>query len=727
MADLVSGVPSAEGLARQASFLRRRGRGPDGQLSARWARWFRLFRFGIVGAAGLIVNELALAIVVHGTGIPLWIGPIIATQFSTVFAFTLIEFWAFRTAARGRPLSHRFAMFWTVNNVALLGRSPIIWGLSAGFGMDILWSNLISLGVLTLIRFFIADSLIWGNPAGVNEADSLDPLLGPEMALITASARSAVEADPLRIDVLQGRDLVVAVDTTTPDSTPDPSSSPVEPGRRWFTLPHLALFVIVAVATLVRVWAINATGYNSDEIVYVSQGASIAGDPMSSNVFPIFRAHPLLFQSLLSILHQLTSAAAVPRLASAAFGVAAVLLVHAIGRRLYGNTAALVAAGILALMPYHVIVSRQVLLDGPMVFFLLVSMYALVRFAQSGHSAWLYATTAALGLSFLTKETAVVNVGIVAIFFALTPTIRVRVRHAIGAGALFGTLLVVFPLAIKTANAANNRGQNFLTWQLARRPNHTLGFYFQVVPPAIGWVVIGLAVLGLFAIRGHRTWREVLLVSWVLVPLVFFELWPVKGYQYLLPLAPAMALLAGRAVGELANWPLVRSTRLLKVSVVPVVILVLMASLAVPTWRTLNPSNDGVLMAGAGGLPGGRETGTWIGEHVPQGAQLLALGPSMANVIQYYGHRRTYGLSVSTNPLHRNPVYVPLTNPDRAMREGQVQYLVWDSYTAGRSSFYSTTMQRYVHRFHGEAVHVTRMNPHDPRSRAAIIVYELQP
>ncbi len=707
MADLISGAPPAKGLARPTSFLNRQGRDPNGQLSARWHRWVRLFRFGLVGVAGLVVNEAALAAVVHGTSIPEWIGPIIATQCSTAFAFVLIEFWAFRVAAGARPTWHRFAMFWAVNNVALLGRSPIILGLSAGFGMDILWSNLVSLGVLTLVRFLIADSLIWGKPPQSEGGHSV---------------RAALESDPTWSDMLLAEDSPPALDPATP---------PPLPRRTWFTPARLMLFAIVAIATFVRVWAINAVGYNSDEIVYASQGASISGDPAFSQAFPIFRAHPLLFQSLLSILHRFTSAPAAPRLAAAAFGVAAVLLVHAIGRRLYGNTAGLVAAGILALMPYHVIVSRQVLLDGPMVCFLLVAMYALVRFAETSHSSWLYATAAALGLSFLTKETAIVNFGIVVIFFALTPTIRVRLRHAIAAGALFGTLVIVFPLAIKTANATNNRGQNFLSWQLARRPNHTLGFYFQVVPPAMGWVVIGLAILALAAAWRRPTWREVLLLSWVLVPLAFFELWPVKGYQYLLPIAPAVALLAGRAVQELARWSRARSRsrspRLLDAALMPVIVLVLAVSMAIPTWHALNPSTSGVLMAGSGGLPGGREAGTWIDEHVPQGAQLLALGPSMANVIQYYGHRRAYGLSVSSNPLHRNPVYVPIANPDRALRNGQIQYLVWDSYTAGRSSFYATSLMRYVHRFHGRAVHVTRVIPDDPHSRPAIIIYELRP
>ena len=56
--------------------------------------------------------------------------------------------------------------------------------------------------------------------------------------------------------------------------------------------------------------------------------------------------------------------------------------------------------------------------------------------------------------------------------------------------------------------------------------------------------------------------------------------------------------------------------------------------------------------------PGGRHLDQ--GEP-PGGRELLTLGPSMANVVQFYGHRRAYGLSVSPNPLNRNPSYVPST------------------------------------------------------------------
>ena len=61
----------------------------------------------------------------------------------------------------------------------------------------------------------------------------------------------------------------------------------------------------------------------------------------------------------------------------------------------------------------------------------------------------------------------------------------------------------------------------------------------------------------------------------------------------------------------------------------------------------------------------------------------------MANIIQFYGHRQAYGLSVSPNPLHRNPSYDRSTTRTCELRNGDIQYLVWDSFSAARSPSFS--------------------------------------
>jgi hypothetical protein len=124
----------------------------------------------------------------------------------------------------------------------------------------------------------------------------------------------------------------------------------------------------------------------------------------------------------------------------------------------------------------------------------------------------------------------------------------------------------------------------------------------------------------------------------------------------------------------------------------------------VPTWRRINPSTDGTYLAGTGGLPGAREAGRWIAANVPSDAQLLAVGPSMANVLQFYGGRRVFALSVSPDPSNRNPSYVAVPNPDLAVRQGKFRYLVWDSYTANRSPSFGNKVVALVRKYNGVAV-----------------------
>jgi phospholipase C len=55
---------------------------------------------------------------------------------------------------------------------------------------------------------------------------------------------------------------------------------------------------------VLRLWHLNALGFNSDEAVYAGQAAAIAGDPALHGLFPVFRAHPLLFQMATSLIYR---------------------------------------------------------------------------------------------------------------------------------------------------------------------------------------------------------------------------------------------------------------------------------------------------------------------------------------------------------------------------------------------------------------------------------------
>jgi Dolichyl-phosphate-mannose-protein mannosyltransferase len=480
----------------------------------------------------------------------------------------------------------------------------------------------------------------------------------------------------------------------------------------------------VAAAVFLRLWQINRLGFNSDEAVYAGQAASIANVPDLKPFFPIFRAHPLLFQTMLSIGYRFGTGDLFARLFADLFGAGAVVVTYLTGSTLYGRRAGVIAALLLALMPYHVVVSRQVLLDGPMTFFATLALYLVARSVVGRAPVWLFAAAAAMGLAVLSKETSILMVGGAYVFFALSPEVGMRSRDL--AIALGGMMLVIlaYPLTLRLA-AHSRSGQQYLAYQLFRRPNHGWSFYPATVPEAIGPLVVLAAGAGLWLLRRNISWRETLLLSWIAAPALFFQLYPVKGFQYLLPCAPPVAMLAGRT---LALWrPRIsfRGLRLSPTAVSTSLAVIVAVSIAIPSWQRIHPTSSGTFLAGSGGVPGGRSLGHWIGAQIPQGAELLTVGPSMANIVEFYGHRRAWALSVGPNPLHRNPAYDPLPNPDKAIRTNEVQYVVWDAFSASRTHFFSNKLLGYARRYHGRILHtewLTISDGHGGTVRKPLIV-----
>jgi hypothetical protein len=495
-------------------------------------------------------------------------------------------------------------------------------------------------------------------------------------------------------------------------------------------LGNIAFVMILAAG--VRLWGLNQIGFNTDEAVYSGQAAAISQVPVLKDIFPIFRAHPLLFQFLLALLFDFGVSDLAARLLAVAISLVTVYIVYRLGSLLYGESAGILAALIMAVMPYHVIVSRQVLLDGPLVLCTTLTLYLLARYSLTGNPIWLHAAGIGMGLTFLAKETGIILLGSIYSFFALSREIPVRLQDLILSFALMVIMILPFPLSLMLAGGSKI-GQQYLIWQLFRRPNHTPDFYLTTVPGVIGILVILLALAGIWLLWRERTWREKLLLWWIIVPVVFFQIWPTKGFQYLLPIAPAFAILAART---LTRWlwvenPISRERGMSKLWVRVLAGGLMILMLLNTSWLSIQPPTTGVFIAGTGGVPGGREAGEWIKENLPSNSTLLTIGPSMANILQFYGHRKALGLSVSPNPLHRNPAYEPVPNPDLQIRSNNIQYVVWDSYSAGRSTFFSERLLKLTARFHGRVIHTqtvtVTLDDGTKVDKPVIIIYLVHP
>jgi len=122
----------------------------------------RFMGFALVGLTGLVVNSAAIALFTDGMGIYYLLSAVLATVVSTVWNFGLTEALVFKRSGQSAGRMKRLGLFMLMNAVALLFRSPLMYLLTTIVGIHYLISNIISLGVLTVLRFMLADQWIWG-------------------------------------------------------------------------------------------------------------------------------------------------------------------------------------------------------------------------------------------------------------------------------------------------------------------------------------------------------------------------------------------------------------------------------------------------------------------------------------------------------------------------------------------------------------------------------------
>jgi len=130
-------------------------------LKALYARFGPFIRFCLVGASGILVNEAALWLATSVFGVYYLYSTAFATLASSTWNFILTELWVFRAESQQSSWMRRVVPFFALNLAALLLRAPIIAGLTEGFHVHYLISNLVSLVLLTVARYLVARGWFW--------------------------------------------------------------------------------------------------------------------------------------------------------------------------------------------------------------------------------------------------------------------------------------------------------------------------------------------------------------------------------------------------------------------------------------------------------------------------------------------------------------------------------------------------------------------------------------
>ncbi len=243
------------------------------------------------------------------------------------------------------------------------------------------------------------------------------------------------------------------------------------------------------------------------------------------------------------------------RAATAAIGTATVALLHRAGRR-WGPRQALLAAGLLAVMPMHVRESHFVLTDVPMTFAVVLTFLLSLRASEKPALAAFVLAGAAAGLAAGIKYNGLMaySMPLVAAL-AITPGWGRRVVAALAAAA---ACVAAFFLTTPYALLALPAFLNGFGVQSAAFAGRTLSseaswlVYAKHLRQAFGWPASALAIAGL-GIAAFRAWAGPSRVRWLLLlvfPAVYSYLitgWGLLFARYALPMVPFVALWAAIA------------------------------------------------------------------------------------------------------------------------------------------------------------------------------------
>ncbi len=243
------------------------------------------------------------------------------------------------------------------------------------------------------------------------------------------------------------------------------------------------------------------------------------------------------------------------RAVTATFGTATVLLVYQIGLR-WGTRPALLAAGLMAVMPLHVRESHYVLTDVPVTFFVTLAFLLALRAHEHQKLPAFAWAGAAAGLAAATKYPGALALILPLIALWMTPATKPSRRKVLVAtvGAAAGAFLIAAPYTILDLPGFLN-GYARLAAGYAGAPPAEPGWitYLKHLRNSVQWpaflLMLGGAVFATVrAVRGPGRVRWTLAVVF---PVLF--LWIISGQtlvfgRYLLPALPFACLLAATAV-----------------------------------------------------------------------------------------------------------------------------------------------------------------------------------
>ena len=418
---------------------------------------------------------------------------------------------------------------------------------------------------------------------------------------------------------------------------------------------HIILFIIAASVYLPMRYTLS----NADDYSYFFGAISLLknhaylvhGNPVT---YPL--GYPLLIVPFLFLFGINVQSAVLP---CAIFGSLSVVLLYELTKDLLDRRAALFASAFF-LFSSHWSMSTVLMSDAPALFFMLLSIYAFVKYLHTQKSLFIYLFYSALGFACLIRYLSLLVPIILVVYLVFRRKTHILGKKEVWWGMpIFLVILspqiiynyVYFKHPLQTGYHTLHEGsyhglklfslKYFYTSGL-RRPPYQIIEYLKYIIAGFGTPVFPFAIYGLWNwIKQRKHQLLSLIIPWLAVPVMALSFYFGPQLRYIILSFPALFVLAGQGFSSIYDTSIIRNEKVKKLFVSLLVIILLLPTMIF--WFDMNQKRETNRRCQ-------REVFHWIRQNSEQDDIIISFKePSY----EYHSRRKVYGFDRSIEELEK--------------------------------------------------------------------------
>ena len=418
---------------------------------------------------------------------------------------------------------------------------------------------------------------------------------------------------------------------------------------------HLVLFVIAISVYL----SVGYTLSDADDYYYFFGAISILKNNVYlvyGNPIPFPLGYPLLIVPFLFIFGIKVQSAVLP---CVILGALSVVLLYELTKDLLDMRAALFAS-VFFLFSSHWSMSTVLMSDTPALFFMLLSIYAFLRYLNTKRPFFIYIFYSALGFACLIRYLSLLVLVILGVYLILCRKTHVLRKKELWLGLpIFFVILspqiiynyVYFKHPLKTGYHALHE-ETFEGLKLFslkyfyasgyRRPPFQIMEYLKYIIAGFGTPVFPFCIYGLWSWIKQRKYKQLsLILPWIAVPVAVLSVYFGPLLRYIILSLPALFILSGHGFSSIYEAPIIRNKKVKKLCAYTLVLILLLPTMMFRFDMNQKRETNRRCQ---------QEVFQWIHQNSEQDDIIISFKePSY----EYHSKRKVYGFNRSTDELEK--------------------------------------------------------------------------